>query len=80
MSCQWLLLPLSCAIGVCVCVHVRVCVCVCVCVRVCVCVCRGMPGGEENGQRGYMLTYVIAYLRVCTDCMHSINSNLQLLV
>ena len=23
-----------------------------------------MPGGEENGQRGYMLTYVIAYLRV----------------
>jgi len=27
---------------------------------------RGMPGGEENGQRGYMLTFVIAYLRVCT--------------
>ena len=25
----------------------------------------GMPGGEENGQIGYMLTYVIAYLRVC---------------
>ena len=25
---------------------------------------RGIPGGEENGQRGYMLTYVIAYLRV----------------
>jgi len=23
----------------------------------------GMPGGEENGQRGYMLTYVIAYIR-----------------
>jgi len=23
----------------------------------------GIPGGEENGQRGYMLTYVIAYLR-----------------
>ena len=24
---------------------------------------RGIPGGEENGQRGYMLTFVIAYLR-----------------
>lgn len=23
----------------------------------------GIPGGEENGQRGYMLTYVIAYIR-----------------
>ncbi|CAD5122458.1 DgyrCDS10881 [Dimorphilus gyrociliatus] len=23
----------------------------------------GIPGGEENGQRGYMLTFVIAYLR-----------------
>jgi alkyldihydroxyacetonephosphate synthase len=23
----------------------------------------GMPGGEDNGLRGYMLTYVIAYLR-----------------
>lgn len=23
----------------------------------------GMPAGEENGQRGYMLTFVIAYLR-----------------
>ena len=25
---------------------------------------RGIPGGEENGVRGYMLTYVIAYIRV----------------
>ena len=25
---------------------------------------RGLPGGEENGMRGYMLTFVIAYLRV----------------
>jgi len=24
---------------------------------------QGMPAGEENGQRGYMLTFVIAYLR-----------------
>ena len=24
----------------------------------------GLPGGEENGQRGYMLTFVIAYIRV----------------
>ena len=23
----------------------------------------GIPGGEENGQRGYQLTYSIAYLR-----------------
>ena len=30
----------------------------------CCCCVSGMPGGEENGQRGYMLTYVIAYLRV----------------
>ena len=37
-----------------------------------------MPGGEENGQRGYMLTYVIAYLRVRTadtiTALHSFNS------
>ena len=26
---------------------------------------RGIPGGEENGERGYMLTFAIAYLRVC---------------
>ena len=34
--------------------------------------CRGMPGGEENGQRGYMLTYVIAYIRVrmSPTCLH----------
>ena len=25
--------------------------------------CRGIPGGEDNGKRGYMLTYVIAYIR-----------------
>lgn len=23
----------------------------------------GIPGGEDNGKRGYMLTFVIAYLR-----------------
>lgn len=23
----------------------------------------GIPGGEDNGRRGYMLTYVIAYIR-----------------
>ena len=26
--------------------------------------CRGIPGGEENGKKGYMLTFVIAYIRV----------------
>lgn len=25
--------------------------------------CRGIPGGEDNGKRGYMLTFVIAYIR-----------------
>ena len=25
---------------------------------------RGIPGGEENGKKGYMLTFVIAYIRV----------------
>ena len=51
-------------------------VCVCVCVRVwsCANACyipylviimdRGIPGGEENGKKGYMLTFVIAYIRV----------------
>ena len=24
---------------------------------------RGMPAGEENGARGYMLTFAVAYLR-----------------
>jgi len=24
---------------------------------------KGMPAGEENGARGYMLTFVVAYLR-----------------
>ena len=24
----------------------------------------GIPGGADNGERGYMLTFVIAYLRV----------------
>jgi hypothetical protein len=24
----------------------------------------GIPGGEANGERGYMLTFVIAYIRV----------------
>ena len=27
---------------------------------------RGIPGGEENGKKGYMLTFVIAYIRVRT--------------
>ena len=31
----------------------------------------GMPAGEENGQRGYMLTFVIAYLRY--GCIIAIN-------
>lgn len=26
--------------------------------------CSGLAAGEDNGQRGYMLTFVIAYLRV----------------
>lgn len=25
---------------------------------------RGIPGGEENGRRGYLLTFAIAYMRV----------------
>jgi len=25
---------------------------------------QGIPGGEENGKKGYMLTFVIAYIRV----------------
>lgn len=25
---------------------------------------RGLPGGADNGERGYMLTFVIAYIRV----------------
>jgi len=24
---------------------------------------RGLPGGAENGERGYMLTFAIAYIR-----------------
>ena len=27
---------------------------------------RGLPAGAENGERGYMLTFVIAYIRVST--------------
>jgi alkyldihydroxyacetonephosphate synthase len=26
----------------------------------------GIPAGEANGERGYMLTFVIAYIRVST--------------
>lgn len=26
--------------------------------------CGGVPAGEKNGERGYMLTFVIAYIRV----------------
>lgn len=26
--------------------------------------CGGIPAGENNGERGYMLTFVIAYIRV----------------
>lgn len=37
-----------------------------ICVLCALCVCfRGLAAGEDNGQRGYMLTFVIAYLRVC---------------
>ncbi len=44
----------------------------CVIVCVCVCVCfRGLAAGEDNGQRGYMLTFVIAYLRVCYEAPHT---------
>ena len=25
---------------------------------------RGIPGGEENGKKGYVLTFVVAYIRV----------------
>lgn len=28
--------------------------------------CGGMPGGAKNGERGYVLTFVIAYIRVST--------------
>ena len=28
-------------------------------------VCSGLAAGEDNGQRGYNLTFAIAYLRVC---------------
>ncbi len=27
----------------------------------------GLSAGEENGKRGYLLTFVIAYIRVCTQ-------------
>lgn len=27
-------------------------------------ICSGLSGGEENGRRGYMMTFVIAYIRV----------------
>ncbi len=41
------------------------------CVIVCVCVFRGLAAGEDNGQRGYMLTFVIAYLRVCYEAPYT---------
>ena len=28
---------------------------------------NGIPAGEENGKRGYLLTFVIAYIRVRTQ-------------
>lgn len=28
-----------------------------------ICYHRGLPGGSENGERGYMLTFAIAYIR-----------------
>ena len=31
----------------------------------------GLAGGEDNGQRGYNLTYAIAYLRVRTKFAYS---------
>lgn len=27
---------------------------------------QGIPAGEHNGKRGYQLTFVIAYIRVCS--------------
>jgi alkyldihydroxyacetonephosphate synthase len=27
----------------------------------------GLPGGDSNGERGYILTFVIAYIRVSTS-------------
>ena len=44
-------------------------VCVCMCEYfmlpyLVIIMCRGIPGGEENGKKGYMLTFVIAYIRV----------------
>ena len=31
--------------------------------------CSGLSGGEENGRRGYMMTFVIAYIRVRKEKM-----------
>ena len=28
---------------------------------------RGLAGGEENGRRGYQMTFAIAYIRVSYD-------------
>ena len=33
---------------------------------------RGIPGGEENGLNGYMLTFVIAYIRVSRTLVYTI--------
>ncbi len=41
------------------------------CTLLCVCVFRGLAAGEDNGQRGYMLTFVIAYLRVCYEAPYT---------
>lgn len=35
--------------------------------------CGGMPGGSKNGKRGYVLTFVIAYIRVSTSFYRKID-------
>lgn len=32
----------------------------------------GVPGGAKNGEIGYTLTFVIAYIRVCIDFLRYI--------
>ena len=44
-----------------------VCVCVCVCVSCCDSTYSGLAGGEENGRRGYQMTFTIAYIRVSSS-------------
>ncbi len=43
------------------------------------CFYRGVPAGEENGRRGYLFTFVVAYIRVrChshSSCMRTLSCN-----